>query len=750
MNNNNLNNINENIISFKNKSINKNNNPNYSNYSETNYLNEYPFDYQKYSELCEKLIKQLNPNQKFPITIEDLTKNNCLSSMEIKYQMKETQLMKMENEIKNIRNKCSILEEQNKQMAEAREKIIKSLKEQKNSLIFPSPERIPVEKLQEGYSKLYEAFNKVSNDKEVAIVSLQNEILINDQQRNYIEILKQTLESNLVKNGLKSQIEIYNKINKKIKSEECINNLDSMCECYEDLFNVVGLNQKIEELYKQNNNLELENNKLKSDINDLNEKNELFKEQINDSLKSGIKELEQAKNKIKDLEQQKKELIDEVKNLQEYNDKMKQELDNCKEMNYENNNRNELNIEEIMNKYMIINEEYQNLKNNFEKIQYDNELLIKKIEEQNEEIEFLKQENQPNNEINSPKSEFNNSKKNHFTYFSNSNNINEESYQKNSSNSFGMRANFPTFEGQKISNVNNKENLEQYKNNIFNELKIYIHKCLINSNEFIQYCFSKYKENESMEEEFQKNEIWNNLINSLTELSKLFQFCYNLLNNNMLFGDNNNNIQNFNSNKKNKTNNFSSLKKTNDKTPQGEIMENASFKLMEGNDENNNIDVRRNQELLYELEKYKEDNRIIYQNYKKLENENIELFFINKENKFYYKLITRMLQYHIKNSDVKNIINKLVSLNGKAISLDIEKNRIKIKIDDISNFISSSFNGNMTDNNSRYLSNNEIVNSEELDKLKQIFSQMEKELNEKYLILKNLDKELKSFEIKKN
>ena len=750
MNNNNLNNINENIISFKNKSINKNNNPNYSNYSETNYLNEYPFDYQKYSELCEKLIKQLNPNQKFPITIEDLTKNNCLSSMEIKYQMKETQLMKMENEIKNIRNKCSILEEQNKQMAEAREKIIKSLKEQKNSLIFPSPERIPVEKLQEGYSKLYEAFNKVSNDKEVAIVSLQNEILINDQQRNYIEILKQTLESNLVKNGLKSQIEIYNKINKKIKSEECINNLDSMCECYEDLFNVVGLNQKIEELYKQNNNLELENNKLKSDINDLNEKNEVFKEQINDSLKSGIKELEQAKNKIKDLEQQKKELIDEVKNLQEYNDKMKQELDNCKEMNYENNNRNELNIEEIMNKYMIINEEYQNLKNNFEKIQYDNELLIKKIEEQNEEIEFLKQENQPNNEINSPKSEFNNSKKNHFTYFSNSNNINEESYQKNSSNSFGMRANFPTFEGQKISNVNNKENLEQYKNNIFNELKIYIHKCLINSNEFIQYCFSKYKENESMEEEFQKNEIWNNLINSLTELSKLFQFCYNLLNNNMLYGDNTNNIQNFNSNKKNKTNNFSSLKKTNDKTPQGEIMENASFKLMEGNDENNNIDVRRNQELLYELEKYKEDNRIIYQNYKKLENENIELFFINKENKFYYKLITRMLQYHIKNSDVKNIINKLVSLNGKAISLDIEKNRIKIKIDDISNFISSPFNGNMTDNNSRYLSNNEIVNSEELDKLKQIFSQMEKELNEKYLILKNLDKELKSFEIKKN
>ena len=87
MNNNNLKYINENIISFKNNSINENKNTNYSNYFESSYLNEYPFDYKKYSELCEKLIKQLNPNQKFPITIEDLSKNNCLSSIEIRYQI---------------------------------------------------------------------------------------------------------------------------------------------------------------------------------------------------------------------------------------------------------------------------------------------------------------------------------------------------------------------------------------------------------------------------------------------------------------------------------------------------------------------------------------------------------------------------------------------------------------------------------------------------------------------------------------
>ena len=738
MKNNDYNNINENIISFKNREINENKTNNFSNYSESNYFNEYPVDYKKYSELCERRIKQLNPNQKFPITIEDLTKNNCLSSIEIRYQMKETQLMKMENEIKNLRNKCSILEEQNKQMVESREKIFKTLKEQKNSLIFPPPDRIPVEKLYEGYSKLYEAFNKISNDKEVAIVSLQNEILINDQQRNYIEILKQTLESNLVKNGIKSQIEIYNKITKKIKSDECINNLDSMCECYEELFNVVGLNQKIEDLYKQNNSLELENNKLKSDINDLKNRNEVFREQINDSLKSGIKELEQAKYKIKDLEGQKKELINENKMIQEYNDKLKAQFDKFRNINYKGNN-NDINIEEFMNKYISIQDECQNLKINLNEIQNNNGMLIKENQEMKEEIEIIKQENESLvNEINNMKADFEKSKQNQYLSFSNNINENEESIQKNSLNSLSMKGPF---------NINNNNDLEVPNSNaIFNELKSNIHNCLINLNEFIQYCFSKYKENESIEEEFQKNEIWNNLINSLTYLSQLFQTCYNLLSN----------IPNakYNTNKKYKNSiNHSSLKKTNDKTPQKEF-QNDSFKITESNnndnDENSNLNVRQNQELLFEIEKYKEDNRIIYENYKKLENENIELFFVNKENKFYYKLITRMLQYHINNSDVKNIINKLVLLNGKAISLDIEKNKIKIKIDDISSFMSSisSNENNKMDLNSKFFQNNENDNSEELDKLKKIFSKMEKELSEKYLALKNLDKELKSFEIK--
>ena len=757
--NNEFNRINENIISFNNNDTTENKNNNYHSYSEKKYFNDFQIDYKHYSELCEKRIKQLCPNQTFPITIEDLSKNNCLTSMEVKYQLKETQIMKLENELQDLRNKCSLLKEQNKQMIESREKIFKTLKEQKDFLIFPPPDRIPCEKLYEGYSKLYEAFNKISNDKQVAIVSLQNEILINDQQRNYIEILKQTLESNLIKNGIKSQIEIYNKIQKKKNSEECVKNLDNMCECYEELFNVVGLNQKIEDLYKQNNALEIENNKLKSDINDLKNRNNVFREQINDSLKIGIKELEQAKYKIKDLEGQKKDLINENNMLKEYNEKFRQEIENYKEMNYDKNN--DINVEEFLNKYNLIKDEYQNLKNNFDKNQNDNKLLIKKNQEQKEEIEILRQENESLvNEINNLKVELSKSKENQYLSFSNNNEINEESYKKNSLNSLSMKVNTTKFESRNDNNIN-EDNINI--KDIFIELKNNIHNCLINSNEFIQYCLSKYKENESIEEEINRNEIWNTLINSLTYLSELFQKCYNILNifpkidiNNNTNNINFNNNYNYNTNKKIKTTNHSSLKKTNDNTPKEDIKINDSFKLSESEENNNNVinnninneDIKRNQELLFELEKYKEDNRIIYKNYKKLERENIELFFVNKENKFYYKLISRMLQYHINDMNVKNIINKLVLLNGKAISLDIEKNKIKIKIDDIAGSLSASSMGDNNMNiNSKFFMNNDINNSDELDKLKQIFSRMEKELNEKYIILKNLDKELKSFEI---
>ena len=160
-------------------------------------------------------------------------------------------------------------------------------------------------------------------------------------------------------------------------------------------------------------------------------------------------------------------------------------------------------------------------------------------------------------------------------------------------------------------------------------------------------------------------------------------------------------------------------------------------------DNNNNLNI---QELLIELEKYKEDNKIIYKNYKRQKMKMLNyILLIKKINYIKINFIYNILQYHINSINFKTIINKLVIINGKSISLDIEKNKIKIKIDDIScSFSSSTFNNLGV--NSKYFYDNELCNSEELNKLKKIFSAMEKELNEKYLMLKSLDKKLKVYE----
>ena len=539
--------------------------------------------------------------------------------------------------------------------------------------------------------------------------------------------------------------------------------------------------------------MELENNKLITEIKDLNKRNNIFKEQINNSLKNGIKELEQAKYKIKELESEKEKLIDENNIIKNYKNKLELKLNSFQHENFDINSKREKisgkkndEINEYINKYEEINSQFQALKNNYEQIENNNGLLIKENQEQKEEISILRQENEALIiEINNMKNDSTKFKSNEFQFFSNKNNF--EDINKNSLNSISIKANASNTKqnsfvnpninesssknnynkiniNQNIKNFNNKNVDNQLINNSFIELKQYIYNCLINSNEFIKFCFSKYKENETIEEELKENEIWNNFINSITSLTQLFQECYNLINE--LFIDNNLNINN-NLIKSPKTKNLNNLNSTKDKTcdntPPVKMTLSNTVNDSFNNNSNSKIDVNNkekkvkeavnnvqilnnanNEELLNELAKYKEDNKIIYKNYKKLENENIELFFINKENKFYYKLISRMIQYHISNTEVKSIINKLVILNGKAISLDMEKSKIKIKIDDISCSLSSS--SSLLGINSKYFYENDLCNSEELDKLKKRFAEMEKELNDKYIILKNLDRELKSYE----
>ena len=216
----------------------------------------------------------------------------------------------------------------------ANETMIKQQKDKKNLMdnlsnqnfiIFPNVDRIPSEKIYEAYSKLYESYKKLYTDKEIALSSLKAEILNNDQQRNYIEILKQTIESSLVKTGLKPMIE------------------NSATQSGKDFYNTVieisSLHNEMEKIKSDNTALEVINAKLKNEVDYLNKSNTNFKEKIQDSLESGIKELEEAKGKIRILENEKENLLTQLNEANEYNERLKQAIQKFEEENTETSNK---------------------------------------------------------------------------------------------------------------------------------------------------------------------------------------------------------------------------------------------------------------------------------------------------------------------------------------------------------------------------------------------------------------------------
>jgi hypothetical protein len=85
----------------------------------------------------------------------------------------------------------------------------KSILNKKEAIVndFPMPERLPNEKVREAYHKLLTSYKELMYEKEDLHRTLREETLANEEQRNYIEILKQTIESSLIKYGLSNYIQ---------------------------------------------------------------------------------------------------------------------------------------------------------------------------------------------------------------------------------------------------------------------------------------------------------------------------------------------------------------------------------------------------------------------------------------------------------------------------------------------------------------------------------------------------------------
>jgi len=72
---------------------------------------------------------------------------------------------------------------------------------------FPPADRIPIDKIKENYQRLQQTVNSLLNEKEQILESLRLETVTNEEQRNYIEILKQALENKINNTGMKSYIQ---------------------------------------------------------------------------------------------------------------------------------------------------------------------------------------------------------------------------------------------------------------------------------------------------------------------------------------------------------------------------------------------------------------------------------------------------------------------------------------------------------------------------------------------------------------
>ena len=212
---------------------------------------------QEYIKLLENKIKKYNPNQIFPITKQNMSNQNEISYQEL------------------FKKYTSLQQKYNELYKSSRPKNI---------------EKINIEEYDEPIEYNEEYVKKLKREKEEILTQLKKEIINNDEQRNYIEILKQALESNISKHGLKDKINFlknkYYQNSEKGDYASIILDLSKLKEKNDILLQekdknykiIENLNQKSEKLENQLSSY----NKLNNEYNTLiQNNNELQNEYIN-------------------------------------------------------------------------------------------------------------------------------------------------------------------------------------------------------------------------------------------------------------------------------------------------------------------------------------------------------------------------------------------------------------------------------------------------------------------------------------
>ena len=138
-------------------------------------------DLYKYKILCEKRIKDLNPNEEFPVSEESIKNQSKKSSVKDENENKYDELLEKHIKLKKNYNEL---------------KEINSVQTDRSN-----KSNVSIEK----YKLLKEKYKQLKNENDKIINLLQQETNATEEQKNIISMLQQTIDSELLKNGTINQ-----------------------------------------------------------------------------------------------------------------------------------------------------------------------------------------------------------------------------------------------------------------------------------------------------------------------------------------------------------------------------------------------------------------------------------------------------------------------------------------------------------------------------------------------------------------
>ena len=297
------------------------------------------FELNNYKYLCEKRIKQLNPNEIFPITSNSLKNRNDTTQQNINNNNSYNQ---------NINKKYELLNQKFEKLLNDYNEIITN-----NHDI--SSNTINVGNISDKYKIMKEKYKKLKTENKKVIELLKEETKACEMQKNVIDVLHQAINNDISKNNnLKNYITVENIIDfTQLKKEA--EQYKKELVLSQALVN--SLKSEIEQLNKEKKENDLHNIQ---DLENKNINNKYFipEDNRNEEHNLIMSENLSLKTTLNNQAQLIKELMDENQNLKKLVDEATIKLNDC----ISNKNENNLNNEKLnheLNSIKCENKQYE-------------------------------------------------------------------------------------------------------------------------------------------------------------------------------------------------------------------------------------------------------------------------------------------------------------------------------------------------------------------------------------------------------